>query len=307
MKTLSPLFFLICLFLATDAFGLDYLNGFERLKESGNSAEIQAFLAKSAQTEKENPDYYATAGNYWWQLSQSVSITTKPSEGSDFSVRDQKSGKEVGSISTVGQTNPEIPKKALEILSEGARRFPHRADIVLGLAHIQQEMGLQSDCVQTLMNLLSISGEKLESLLWSKNASLPSEANLFIPEAIQGYSAGLYRAETAEGDKLCRKLCDATIKAFPEHPFAYNMKAALATAHGNQEKATEYLEMALSRAPKDPLILLNLGDAYRKAGEDTKAVETYSKVEALNGIDESLKNQARESKKQVEQDDSGNG
>jgi tetratricopeptide (TPR) repeat protein len=301
MKTLSPLLFLIHLLLATDAFASDYLNEFERLKDSGNSAEIQAFLTKSAETEQENPDYYATAGNYWWQLSRSVSITTKPSEGDDFSVRDQKSGNEVGSISTVGQTNPEIPKRAHEILSEGARRFPHRADIVLGLAHVEKEISLQSDCVETLTKLLSVARREPESLRWNKSARLPSEASLFIPEAIQGYSVGLYRAETAESDTLCGKLCDATIKAFPEHPFAYNIKAALATAQGKETEALAYLEMALSKSPKDPLILLNLGDAYRKAGKDSNAVEIYSKVESLDGIDASLKNQARKSRMQVEQ------
>ena len=294
MKTLSPLLALIQISLATHTPAADYLGEFERLKGSANDVEIRAFLTKSAETEQGNPDYYATAGNYWWQLSQSMSITTKPTEGNDLSVRDQKSGKEVGSISTLGQTNPEIPKRAVNILLEGVRRFPERADIALGLAHVQQKMGSQSECVQTLINLLAFARKDPESLRLKKNDRLPTEANQFIPEAIQGYSAELYQSESAESDALCARLCDATIEAFPDHPFAYNIKAALASAAGKQDEALGLLKTAHLKAPDDPLILLNLGDAYMKADQHTKAKESYGGVLKIKDIDESLKDQARD-------------
>jgi tetratricopeptide (TPR) repeat protein len=307
MKTPSPMFVIIQILLATHAFASDYLSEFERLKESANDAEVRAFLKKSSETEQANPDYYATAGNYWWQLSQSVSITTKRTEGDDLSIRDKKSGKEVGSISTLGQTNPEIPKRALNILAEGVRRFPERADIALGLAHVQQKMGSQSECVQTLINLLAFSKKDPGSLRWKKNDRLPKEADHFIPEAIQGYSAELYQSESAESDALCARLCDATIEAFPDHPFAYNIKAALASANGKQDEALGLLKTAHLKAPEDPLILLNLGDAYMKANQHTKAKETYVAVLKLKGIDDSLKEQARDAIHDAEQAGASNG
>jgi tetratricopeptide (TPR) repeat protein len=300
MKTLSPLLALFQILLATHTLASDYLVEFERLKDSANDAEIRAFLTKSAETEQANPDYYATAGNYWWQLSQSVSITSKPTEGDDLSVRDQKSGKEVGSISTLGQTNPEIPKRAVNILSEGVRRFPERADIALGLAHVQKKMGSQSECVQTLINLLAVSRKDPGSLRWKKNDRLPTEANQFIPEAIQGYSAGLYQSESAESDALCARLCEATIEAFPDHPFAYNIKAALASAAGKHDEALRLLKTAHLKAPEDPLILLNLGDAYMKADQHAKAKESYDVVLKLKDIDDSLKEQARDAIQNIE-------
>ena len=301
MKTLFLLLALIQLLLATHTIASDFLGEFERLKSSANDTEIRTFLTKSAETEQENPEYYATAGNYWWQLSQSVSITSKPTEGDDLSVRDQKSGKEVGSISTLGQTNPEIPKRALKILSEGVRRFPERADIALGLAHVQQKMGAQTECVQTLLNLLAFARKDSKSLRWKKNDRLPDKANKFIPEAIQGYTAWLYQAESAESDALCTKLCDATIEAFPDHPFAYNIKAALASVAGKQDEALELLKTAHSKAPNDALILLNLGDAYMKTNQHAKAKESYGAVLKIKDIDESLKEQARDAIQNVEQ------
>ena len=305
MKNLSALLALFQILLATHTLASDYLREFERLKDSAKDEEIQNFLNKSAKTEQANPDYYATAGRYWWQLSQSVSITSKPMEGHEISVRDQKSGKEVGSIGTLGQTNPEIPKRAVNILTEGVHRFPERADIVLGLAHVQQKMGSNSECVQTLIKLLAISRKGPASLRWKNNDRLPTEANQFIPEAIQGYSAGLYQAETKESHALCARLCDATIEAFPDHPFAYNIKAAIASAAGDQDQALGLLKTAHLKAPDDALILLNLGDAYMKANQITKAKESYGAVLKLKDIDGSLKEHALDAMRNAEQHDAG--
>lgn len=179
-------------------------------------------------------------------------------------------------------------------------RFPERADIALGLAHVQQNMGLQSECVQTLVKLLAFSRKNPGSLRWKKNDRLPAEVNNFIPEAIQGYSAELYQSASAESDILCARLCDTTIEAFPDHPFAYNIAAALASAAGKQHEALGLLKTAHSKAPDDPLILLNLGDAYMKVNQHAKAKESYGTVLKIKDIDDSLKKQARDAIQNVE-------
>ncbi len=211
MKTITLLLTLLCAHLPINAAASDYLDKFERLKKADNSEEMQKFLSKAAETEKTNPDYYATASNYWWQLSQELNISTKSSDGDDVSVRDQKSGKEVGSISTVGQANPDIPKRVLNILMEGAKRFPQRADIVLGLASVQHKMRLKKECVDTLLNLLATSKKNPEALRWTKDGQLPSKCQIFIPEAIHNYSANLYNEGNAAADALCAKLCAASL------------------------------------------------------------------------------------------------
>ena len=163
-------------------------------------------------------------------------------------------------------------------------------------------MGLQSECVQTLVKLLAFSRKNPGSLRWKKNDRLPAEVNHFIPEAIQGYSAELYQSASAESDILCARLCDTTIEAFPDHPFAYNIAAALASAAGKQHEALGLLKTAHSKAPDDPLILLNLGDAYMKVNQHAKAKESYGTVLKIKDIDDSLKKQARDAIQNVESD-----
>jgi tetratricopeptide (TPR) repeat protein len=161
-------------------------------------------------------------------------------------------------------------------------------------------MGLQKECVDTLLGLLETAKKDPKTLRWTANAALPSDAKQFIPEAVQGYSAGLYGADSAEATALCHKLCDAEIAAFPEHPFAYNIKAALASAKGDQDETLRYLKLAHSKAPNDALILLNLGDTYQKMGDPAKAKDAYTKVLALENIEEDEKDQAKAGLKQLE-------
>ena len=59
-------------------------------------------------------------------------------------------------------------------------------------------------------------------------------------------------------------------------------------------------QTASSKAPNDSLILLNLGDAYRKSKEPAQAKQTYTKVLEFPGIDESIKTQAQKAIKAVE-------
>lgn len=284
----------------------DFSDRYEKLKKDGNDALIQEFFEKASHSEEKNPDYYAIAGNYWWQLSHTVNISQKPPEAGDFSLHDKKTGKQIGSISTMGQVQPEIPKKAIGILAQGAAKFPWRADIVLGLAYLQKEMGMTKEFVETLKALLSEIKKNPKNLKWTANGSLPEPAESFIPEAIQEYSTTLYQADTPATDALCSQLCSSIIDVFPEHPYAYNILAALATAQGKFDEALRLLQIASSKAPNDPLILLNLGDAYAKTHRKEQAIKSYKRVLEIKA-EPSLKTQAEESIKKIEKDRGASG
>ena len=155
--------------------GDSFAEKFAELRKGDEPAEMRKFLDKAAETEADNPNYHALAGAWWWHESQRVSISTKPSEKGDFSIRDQESGEEVGSISSAGKANPELTAKAVAILAEGARKFPERADIALGLAHVHKEMGKPDKCVDTLLALLATAG--------TDPAALTKCASKYAPEA----------------------------------------------------------------------------------------------------------------------------
>lgn len=288
---MNAIFCFLVLTFPLVAWAGDFSERFAEAKTKGDAAAMRGFLEKAAETEADNPDYYALAGNHWWQLSRTPVISAKPSEEGDLSIRDQETGKEVGSIGVAAGADPELRAKALGLLSEGVRRFPNRADLVLGLASVQKALGKDAEAVATLIAMLEKTNPG--ELKWTANGELPSKVENFIPEAIQGYTAGLYQDESEESDALCTKLCDSVIQVYPAHPYAYNIKAALASAQGKHAESLELLGIAAAKAPDDPLILLNHADALLKAGKKLDAKRAYGKVLLLEGADDSLKEEAR--------------
>ena len=157
MKLLFPALFLLSL---APLYADDFSEKFQTLKEAGDQVAVEKFLAEAATAEADNANYYAAAGNYWWGVAGAVTVSPIPEgdfevDPEDFSITDPKTGKKVGSIRAAGKADPEIPKRAVAILSEGARKFPQRADIALGLAYVQKEMGLTEGYVKTLTSLLA--------------------------------------------------------------------------------------------------------------------------------------------------------
>lgn len=256
----------------------DFREDFEKVRKSGGHEAMVKLLGEAEQTERDNPEYYALASNYWWQFAGEINVSTKPSAAGEPSLRDPKTDKEVGSISTNGDLDPSLRKKALALTAEGFKRFPERLDIGFGLAQVQFKTGDAKASVVTLREILKISSAPGAKLKWTANADLPDTAAVFVPELIQGYTVPLFRQETPEADALCKELLDATAAAFPDHPFAYNLLAALADAKGNKDESYRLLKVAAGKAPEDNLILLNLAEAHHARGKKDEAAATYRKV-----------------------------
>ncbi|WP_367871074.1 hypothetical protein [Luteolibacter sp. Populi] len=271
----------------------EFSDEFQKLRKAEDHKAMIKFLADSEQTQATNANYYALASNYWWRFAGQPNLSTKPAAPGEPSLTDPKTGKEVGSIATNGDLDPGLRKKALDLTTEGFKRFPHRLDIGFGLAQVQFKMGQDAAAVATLLSVLKISKDKPADLKWADNKPLPEPAAQMVPESIQGYTAPLFEAATPESEKLCKQLCDATIAAYPEHPFAYNILAALADIKGDSAEVMKMLSLAHTKAPADPLVLLNLAEAQRAAKQNKEALASYKKLLALEADDE-LKDAAKE-------------
>jgi tetratricopeptide (TPR) repeat protein len=289
MNRLSLLFVLLSFTARADEFS----DRFQELRKAGDHTEMVKFLDESAQTQAENANYYALASNYWWRFASEINLSTKPAGKGEPAITDPETGKEVGSISTNGDVDPSLRQKALDLTAEGFKRFPERLDIGLGLAQVQFKTGKNAAAVETLLSVLKVSKEKAATLKWGDNKPLPEPAASFVPESIQGYTVPLLEAGDEASTKLCKQLCDATIAAYPDHPFAYNILAALADARDDQAEVMKMLKLAHSKAPQDPLVLLNLADAQRGAKQGKEALASYKKILELDA-DEELKEAAKE-------------
>jgi len=88
-----------------------FTDDFDAAKQNGPQAVAQVQKAYS-QSQSANPDFYIKLANYWFKLSQEVSISTKPAEKSDFVRSRPTTGKEVGSISRQGVIDPKTCRES---------------------------------------------------------------------------------------------------------------------------------------------------------------------------------------------------
>lgn len=269
----------VAIFLLTPVLALaDFADDFQKTRGTKDHAAMVKLLDAAAKTEADNPDYYALASNYWWSFAGEINLSTKPAAEGEPSIRDKDSGEEVGSISTNGDLDPSLRKKAVELTGTGLSKFPKRLDIGLGHAHVRFKSGDAKGAVATLRQLLKLAATPGTEFLWTGNAALPGPVDQVLPEAIQGYTAPLFQAETDESDALCKELLDATVATFPEHPYAYNLLAALADAKGDKDGSYRFLKLAAEKAPEDTLVLSNLADAHRARGKKAEAAAVYEKI-----------------------------
>ncbi len=264
------------------ASGASYSEQIQTLQKTAKPEEVQKFIKDSSVANQSNPDYYIASANYWYHLSQQVSITTKAAQGKDLVVADQKTGKAVGSISNMGSINPQLLSNAVGLLQEGFGRFPERLDTGMGLAYMLRAQRKYEECLVALKQVLDTATLRPQDIRW-KNGDLPSSPwNKLLPESLQSYSSAFYKLNSKQGDKLCQELCEAIIKAYPDHPYAYNILAALSSAHGDEKACINYLQIALEKAPGDTLVMFNLGDTHRKMGDKASAKRYYEMILSSN-------------------------
>jgi len=283
-------------------FAKDFATQLKAMQEAGKrSEEIQAFIEKSADSNRDNPAYYIATANYWWQAAQSLSITDKPAEDNDLVVADSKTGKAVGSISTTGVNNPEIPQKAIDLLVEAHKRFPRRLDIAWGLVDLQFAQKQYKPCLQTCLGIIRIAQSvKNKPFLTANDKPIKEPLDKLIPERLQRTNAAFYRAETKEADECLVILSKAIISAYPKHPYAYNILGAFYGANNDIPKCIEYLAKAHEIVPDDVLIALNLADFLLKNDKKEEARKLYKKV--LDGkADDEFKAEAEKALKSLEE------
>src|SRR5947209_11351068 len=119
----------------------DYASRFKELRtQKADGAKIDTLLDEWRAKSPNDPDAWITSANYYFNESLGPTISTKPPEKGDFSVKEEKTGKTAGSISfkpNVARTS----RNAADLLQEATTKFPDRLDIWCGLAFIYQESG----------------------------------------------------------------------------------------------------------------------------------------------------------------------
>lgn len=255
----------------------DYTSELWALASSAPVSRVAKFIDQSYAANKNDPSYYAASANYWWKQAQELSISTRPAEPGGIMITDPETGNEVGSVSA-GPLNPQYVANAIKLLRAGYKQFPYRLDFGIGQANMLRETGKQKECVEVLKQVLRNSTANPSALRWTEGASLPGPPGQFIPSLMQDYTWGFFDSDTPKGRRLGRELCEAIIRAYPDHVYAYNVLGGIYKDEGDDAASLKYFALAHQIAPDDEIVMVNLANAYIRSGDTKKAERLFNQA-----------------------------
>ena len=138
-----------------------------------------------------------------------------------------------------------------------------------------------------------LSGEELRNTTLAENArsvvlreAWKKYPSLWFP-VLASEDIPLFRSANrcVEDDKLedAAKLLGQLLKKYPSNPVLLNNAANVELLMGNMEVAVEKYSLAVSRAPDDGGLYLNMGIAYHKMGNETRSMEYIGKAHTKLG------------------------
>lgn len=253
----------------------DYVARFKQLQDQkADGGQIDSLLDEWRAKSPNDPEAWITSANYYFNESVGPNMSAEPPRKGDFALTNEKTGKQVGSISfkpNVAKTS----RSASELLTEATTKFPDRLDIWCGLTWMYQESGDFDNEFATLQKMVAYVREHPTGLKWLKNEPIPESADQFVPDKLHSY--GLYYAqkENAEDDKRMLKIATFSAEQFPNHPYAFNDVAVYYSIKKDYPKTREWLEKAHQADPKDGLVMYNLGYVSEKMGDRSAAKKWY--------------------------------
>jgi tetratricopeptide (TPR) repeat protein len=270
-------------FMALLSFGFsraaaeDYAGRFKQLDQKADGVQIDSLLDEWRAKQPNDPDAWITSANYYFNQSVGPIISTKKAEKDDFVLKNEKNGKDAGSISfkpNVAATS----RNAASILQEATTKFPDRLDIWCGLSWMYQEGGDFDNELAALKKMVAYVREHPSDLKWLKGEKLPAPVDEFVPDKLHSYAIYYEKKENPEDDKRFFQLATFSAEQFPNHPYAFNDLAVYYSIKGDNGKTREWLEKANKIDPKDTLVMTNLGYVCSKLGDNAAARKWYEAV-----------------------------
>ena len=252
-----------------------YSADYAGLKKKVSPEKMEDYLAEWRKREPGNPDSYILSANWYFEQAMNVvSITTKPPEGKDFGLRDQK-GNVAGSISSGSAAGA---NQAAEFLRAALERWPERFDIHCGVAHMMQETSQWDAEIAALRNAAAAVKSSGEKLRWCHADKIAPPLDEFVASKFHSFALRQYEREDEDGMKRMQAIAELLVEVAPNRPEGYNDLAAVKGTSQDWAGMQALLEKAVAVAPQDGLVWLNLGDNSVRLGRTDRAREAYRHV-----------------------------
>ena len=269
----------------------DYLGEINAILDQYQAASAQPLLDDwKVHGGEQDPEYWIAASNVWHEVARRTVVensTPKPglyklgkkrANGLTLTLRDAKTGKPAGAMRFVDTFDPADQQRAYAALEEGARRFPERLDIAVGLAYLHREAKDLAGEVAALRAMVAQVRALQRAPLWEKQP-LGGTTEEFGLSMLNQYAVEHYQGAEGEAGKNIGEL---TVELFPDKPQGYNLIGHYYAERDDYQTDKTWLTKALEHAPEDSLMLANLADCEERLGKHAEAQAIYRRIVKLD-------------------------
>lgn len=255
--------------------GQSFEDRFKAAFEDGNLELQRKVLKEWEPAEPNNPEFYISAFNHFLSRSrqEALSISRDGDKDAVVELKDEKSGKTAGYLSSRIIYDPKTLNVALGYLTEGIRRFPDRLDMRFGQIYVVNETEDFGQSVKLIVATLNRSNENKNKWKWKKGENLENPQE-FLLDNIQAYLGKIFN-ESPDPGVFIREVAAAALKYYPED---VRYLSNLAVSHMLSEEwdaALVPLLKAHQIAPTDYVVIGNVAYSYFEKGDKKNAIKFY--------------------------------
>lgn len=265
------------------------------------ASEIQKRHEEWSKQAPDDPDAWIFPANALGRAAEVVHIGAGQAKAGEFVLTDPNSGKQVGTIEA--GTNPELLKRAVALLTDAAKKFPHRLDVHVG----RMAMAQQAEDIPALkaaaFALLEATAKDPVSMRWIDNTAIEGGAlNKAIGE-IRSRIRWLYGLEQDDSDKAAHECAVKALELAPDNVQLMNEAAMYLLYQGQWKEGRDYLLRAEKIVPQDWVVQHNIARASAELGDKADALKRLKAIikaapgtqdaEAAEASIESLKLEAK--------------
>lgn len=257
--------------------------------------QVRAEIAAWKTREPHSAEPYAASAGYELSLSgQKMAVydfatngipRTAPPDGMEYSIRDPKTGKEVG---VLGQ-RPIGPKpdaatakkqqlKAAAECAEGLKKFPDRLDLMITRCMALEEAQAWEEFGAQAASAFQRVATDPEKLRWLEDIKPPFSPGEELLNGLQGVIGRALQEGGEQGLGRARDLAEIGLKYYPREMRLLNDMGGSYATESRWALALPYYEAARQVAPEDNTVRLNLAQAYHWVGRDQESRATLQAI-----------------------------
>jgi tetratricopeptide (TPR) repeat protein len=281
----------VALLMAATLHAGDYQQDYATLKAKVGMEHLEQYLAEWRKREPDNPDAWILSAN--WALDQADSAAVRSAEAAALPAGNYKLEMRNGKIVVLGVNGKPagdiVPDpaqagivKAAWFISEGLKKWPHRADMHCGLATVYARGEFWPEHVAALRGFVNAARSQAGKLRWCHDEPLSTPEDAFLADKLHSFAHQQFELEDNAANQRFFEIAQITARACPKSPKGYSDLAVFHGRSKNWKAAQPVLEKAAEVAPDDALVWMNLGDNSQRLGKADAARNAYQHVIDLN-------------------------